>query len=215
MYVPKDPTRTLTRWLLGFIVAWVLVCAVYAAHGQPLPRRNPRVQAATCEWLKVRLDYRETWGNNRGPLVDPIIRAGGGTPGQEWCGFTQAACQRAHGLPIPKNGLQGGARYWFCADASCKVLLARTFYYAGRRGVLDSIQPGDITGFVWRPSVIIHHVTRCAEIVAPLRKGRPPRAFYTLGGNEGKGTTAGLKRTYYLATSITAAARWDYALPHH
>ncbi|NML67589.1 hypothetical protein HHL22_20505 [Hymenobacter sp. RP-2-7] len=191
------------------LLAWLPLLLCFT--GQAQPRRDPRVQAATLDWLRARLGVREASGRNDGPAVAAIIKAGGGVPAQrpEWCGFTQAANQRAHGLPIPAAGMQGAARCWF-TDATGKVLLPRTFYHVGRRGVLDSIQPGDLVGFAWRPSVIIHHVTRADERVAPLRKGRPPRGFYCLGGNEGRGAKAGLHRTFYFATAVTAAARWDY-----
>jgi hypothetical protein len=86
------------------------------------------------------------------------------------------------------------------------------FFYAGRFGVLDSIQRGDIVCFAWRPNPVIHHVTRADEQVSPLRKGRPPRGYYTLAGNEGRGTSAGMKRTFYPGPNITAGARWDYLL---
>jgi len=173
------------------------------------PRRNPLVQAATCEWLRERLWIRESTGHNDGPAVAVIVKAGGGVPGQkpEYCGFTQTADQRAHGLPIPRNGMQGAARAWAPLTGPDAK---RTFYYAGRFGVLDSIQQGDIVCFAWRPNPVIHHVTRADELVRALRKGRPPRGCYTLAGNEGHGTNAGFHRTFYPGPNITAAARWDY-----
>lgn len=177
------------------------------------PRRNPTTQASTVEWLVARATTREATARpgNDGPAVAAIIRAGGGDPTHkpEWCGFTQAADQRAHGLPIPARGMQGAARCWF-TDATGKVLLDRCFYYAGRRGSLDSIQQGDHLGFAWRPNPIIHHITRADKAVPPLRKGRPPRGFWSWGGNEGRYPNAGMKYTFYPAANITAASRWDY-----
>jgi len=210
MYAPKDPTPTALRWLGRLMLAWALLCLVYYAKAQP--RRNPATQAKTVKWLADRGNVREATARpgNDGPAVAAIIRAGGGTPAQrpEWCGFTQAGDQRAHGLPIPANGLQGAARYWF-VDVKNR-LLPRTFYYAGQRGVLDSIQQADMLGFAWRPNLVIHHITRADKAVPPLRRGRPPRGFWSWGGNEGRFPNAGMHYTYYPAANITAAARWDY-----
>lgn len=165
------------------------------------------------KWLADRSTVREATARpgNDGPGVAALIRAGGGNPADrpEYCGFTQAADQRAHGLPIPGRGLQGGARYWFF-DASGKHLLPRTFYYAGQLGVLDSVQQGDVLGFAWRPNPTIHHVTRADKPVPPLRRGRPPRGYWSWGGNEGRWPNAGMKYTFYPGPNITAASRWDY-----
>lgn len=213
MYAPKDPTPLVLRWLLGFIVAWALVCAVAGPiHCQPLPPRNPAVQTATVRWLADRRTVREATARpgNDGPAVAALIKAGGGVPGEhpEWCGFTQTADQRAHGLPIPASGLQGAARYWF-VDVR-KRLLPRTFFYVGQRGALDNVQPGDLLGFAWRPNPDIHHITRAALAVPALRRGRPPRGYWSWGGNEGRWPNAGLHYTFYPGPNITAAARWDY-----
>ena len=184
-----------------------------SAHAQP-PPRNPATTAATLDWLRQRLDVREITARpgNDGPAVAALIRAGGGEPGEhpEWCGFTQTADQRAHGLPYPGGGMQGAARYWF-VDAARRPL-PRTQYLAGQRGTLDSIQPGDLVGMAWAGSGgVIHHITRCAELVPALRKGRPPRGFWCLAGNEGHYPNAGLHHTYYNAMgALAAAARWDY-----
>ena len=175
-------------------------------------RRNPATQARTVKWLADRGAVREATARpgNDGPAVAAINSAGGGNPATfpEHCGFTQAADQRAHGLPIPGNGLQGAARYWFVNPAN--RLLPRTFYYAGQRGVLDSVQAGDLLGFAWRPNPTIHHITRAAVRVPPLRKGRPARGYWSWGGNEGRWPNAGMHYTYYPGPNITAAARWDY-----
>lgn len=190
----------------------LLLAISYQLVAVAQPRRNPRVQASTVAWLAARATVREAtrYPGNDGPEVAAIIRAGGGNPADhpEHCGFTQAADQRAHGLPIPGGGLQGAARYWF-VDVR-KRLLPRTFYYAGQRGVLDSVQAGDLLGFAWRPNPTIHHITRAAAIVPPLRRGRPPRGVWSWGGNEGRWPNAGMHYTYYPAPNITAAARWDY-----
>lgn len=179
----------------------LLLLAVSTSYAQPA--RNPATTKATLDWLTARLGVREATGHNDGPAVAAIVTAGGGVATQrpEWCGFTQAACQRASKLPIPKNGMQGAARAWF-AD------IARTYYRPGVRGGLGDIQPGDLAGFDYGRG--IHHITRFAQVVPGLRPGRPPKGFYTLGGNEGRGTNAGLHLTYYPAANIAAAARWDY-----
>ena len=188
------------RWY-GLLAAWSLAGLTFPAGAQP--NRNPAVQAATITWLTARLNVREATGRNDGPAVAALVRAGGGEAnvGLEWCGFTQAADQRAHGLPIPAAGMQGAARAWF-ADSR------RTYYLVGRRGTLASVQPGDLAGFDYGRG--IHHITRFVEVLPPLRKGRPPRGFYTIGGNEGRGIAAGVHRTYYPAPNIAAGARWDY-----
>jgi hypothetical protein len=40
----------------------------------------------------VALKVTESGGNNHGPMVEKIIRANGGTPGEPWCGDTVAYC---------------------------------------------------------------------------------------------------------------------------
>jgi hypothetical protein len=184
----------------------VSLLSYLTSYAQPLPPRNAAATAATIKWLADRLYVRELTGRNDGPAVAALIKAGGGVPSQkpEYCGFTQAADQKANGLPIPKNGMQGAARAWFPLDG------LRTIYFAGLRGTLDVIAPGDLVGFDYGRG--IHHVARCKEVVPPLRKGRPPRAFWTLAGNEGRGTNAGLHLTYYAGPNIDAAARWDFWL---
>jgi hypothetical protein len=189
--------------LLAIIFALWWAASVSA---QTLPPRNAVATAACIKWLMARQTIREATGRNDGPAVAALVKAGGGDPSirPEWCGFTQAACQKANGLPIPGAGMQGAARAWFPKEG------LRTTYLVGVRGTLDVIGPGDLVGFDYGRG--IHHVARCKEVVPALRKGRPPRAFYTLAGNEGRGTNAGLHLTYYAAPNIDAAARWDFWL---
>jgi hypothetical protein len=158
----------------------------------------------TIDWLTGRLWVREATGRNDGLAVAEIIRAGGGVPAQrpEWCGFTQAADQRANGLPIPARGMQGAARAWFEPGSP------RTYFLAGRRGSLDSIKPGHMLGFDYGRG--IHHIARDKEVTPPLRKGRPPRGFWSIAGNEGRGTKAGVHLTYYPAANIAGASNWLY-----
>lgn len=49
-----------------------------------------------------RADVREQGGNNRGPVVDKIIRKAGGTPGEPWCGDTVAAAYITVGSKVAK-----------------------------------------------------------------------------------------------------------------
>lgn len=193
------------RQVLLFLIIWLLALLCLASHAQPLPPRSPACQAATIQWLVERLSIREATGRNDGPKVAALVTEGGGRWREhpEWCGFTQAADQKAHGLPIPANGMQGAAAAWFRDPR-------RTTYLAGVRGALAESQPGDVVGFNYGRG--IHHITRLKQVVPPERKGRPPRGFYTLGGNEGRGANAGLHLTYYAAPAIAATARWDYSI---
>ena len=209
MYAPQDPTPTWLRRLIGAMLLWALVCLAYYAKAQPAPPRRAAVTASTIAWLTDRLYIREATGRNDGPDVAALITAGGGVASQrpEYCGFTQAADQKAHKLPIPARGMQGAARAWFPLEGPDAP---RTIYRAGVRGVVDSIRPGDLVGFDYGRG--IHHVARDKEVVPAQRKGRPPRGYWTLAGNEGRGTRAGLHLTYYPAANIDAGARWDYYL---
>ena len=151
-------------------------------------------------WLRARLWVREATGHNDGPAVAAIIAANNGNPRDEWCGHTQADAQRSCGLPVPKGS--GGSYNWFLDRV-------RTFYLVGVRGTLDAIQPGHLVGIYSPKRGRIAHITRAVQVVPPLRKGRPPRGFYCIGGNEGSGTNAGMHLTYYPSGGIHAAANWS------
>lgn len=170
----------------------LLIAHSVTAASQALPAP---IGVATVQWLQERLNVREATGHNDGPAVAALVRAGGGNPNDrpEWCGFTQAADQRAHGLPIPAAGMQGAARAWFPAS---------------RRVSLDSARPGHLAGFDYGAG--IHHVARVAVLGKPLRAGRPPRSVWTIAGNEGRGTNAGIHLTNYPAQNIAAFANWFY-----
>lgn len=161
-----------------------------AAQTAPLP-----IGVATVQWLQERLYIRELTGRNDGPEVAALVRAGGGNPADhpEWCGFTQAADQRAHGLPIPSGGMQGAARAWFPS---------------ARRLSLAQAQPGHLAGFDYGQG--LHHVARVAVLGKPLRPGRPPRTVWTIAGNEGRGTNAGIRFTNYPSANIAAFSNWLY-----
>ncbi|MGI4884289.1 MAG: hypothetical protein ACRYFR_04950 [Janthinobacterium lividum] len=181
----------------------------FVASAQPATRAR-QAQAATCTlaWLTAHQTARETAGTNRGPLVDAIVKAGGGVPAQapEWCGFTQAAANRSCGLPIPAAGMQGAARAWFPLTGP---QAQRTLYHrAAGRGAIDSIRIGLKAGFDYGRG--IHHIAAVASLGRPVRAGRAPRSLYTLAGNEGNGPTAGLHLTLYALTAIDALANWNY-----
>jgi hypothetical protein len=192
---------------------FVISCWLLAISSQLAARPAPRaVQARnaqlTIDWLTGRLWVREATGRNDGPGVADIIRAGGGVPAQrpEWCGFTQAAANRAHKLPIPRNGMQGAATAWFPLtgpDAERTL-----FHRAARVGSIDSIRLGLQAGFDYGRG--IHHVAKVAKLGRAVRPGRAPRNVYTLAGNEGSGTNAALKLTLYPIGSIDALGNWLY-----
>ena len=179
----------------------LLLLVGVGAPAQPAPRPVP----ATVQWLVDRLWVREATGRNDGPAVAALVKAGGGNPADrpEWCGFTQAADQRAHRLPIPPHGMQGAARAWFYAASP------RTCYLAGRRGALADIAPGDLVGFAYGRDPVVHHIARDQAVVPSDQKSRPPRGFWVLAGNEGRGPNAGLHLSYYPGPNIAAASRWD------
>jgi hypothetical protein len=207
MFVPQPPP--ITRWLVQAILVWALICLAYYANAQPAPRAS-QAQAATCtlQFLTAHLWVRESQGSNAGPGVQQLVKAGGGDYRQkpEWCGFTQAAANRNCGLPIPRNGMQGAARAWFPLTGPDA---ARTIWHrAAGRGSIDSIRLGLKAGFDYGRGV--HHIAAVAQLGRPVRAGRAPRTVWTLAGNEGRGTDAGLKLTLYPIGAIDALANWLY-----
>jgi hypothetical protein len=191
------------RKLLALLL--LVQCSLFNVVAQPTSRaRQAQAAACTLKWLADHQAARETAGKNRGPLVDPIIRAGGGVPAQrpEWCGFTQAAANRSCGLPIPRNGMQGAAAAWFPLKGPDA---ARTLW---DRKTIDSIALGLKAGFDYGNG--IHHVAEVAELGRPMRAGRAPRSVWTWAGNEGKGTAAGLYRSLYPIGAIDALSNWLY-----
>jgi len=184
------------RKLLLLCAALLVLCNIAQAQSCALP------------WLAARLSAVESTGYNRGPLVDKIIVAGGGNPyvrkSPEWCGFTQAAANRACGCPIPRNGTQGRAAAWFPLTGPDAH---RTVFFRGRRGSIDSIRAGQKAGFDYGAG--IHHVNAVAELGRPVRAGRAPRSVWCVGGNEGTGATAGVKRNLWPVTSIDGLSDWS------
>ena len=86
---------------------------------------------------------------------------------------------------------------------------ARAWFPARRRVGLDSVKVGHLAGFDYGNGTI-HHVARVVAFGRPIRRGRPPRLIYTIAGNEGTGTNAGVHLTGYAAGSIAAFANWLY-----
>lgn len=184
------------------------------SSAQAQTTRAQQAQAGQCvlSFLHAHKYVREATGRNDGTDVAALVRAGGGeysaTYKPEWCGFTQAAANRSCGLPIPRNGMQGAARAWFPLTGPDA---ARTVFRRGVKGSIDSIAVGQKAGFDYGKG--IHHVACIDELGRPVRSGRAPRTLYTLAGNEGKGTNAGLHRTLYPITSIDGLSNWNYANP--
>lgn len=184
-----------TRNLFWLLVLWLLL--ILSAVAQP----SRAVQAANATraiaWLEAHRDVREATGRNDGPAVWAIIRAGGGEPRMEWCGFTQCAAQKYAGLPYPDG--PGAAANWFHSRQ-------RTYYVRGHRGNADSLQVGHCVG-IWHGDAV-HHITRAVTLARPIRRGRPARGAWCIAGNEGRGSDAGVKLTFYPLVSMYALSNW-------
>lgn len=118
--------------------------------------------AATVQWLTDRLWWRET-SYNAGPGISDAIRANGGRPRDEYCGHTQAGAQRSRRLPVPVGS--GGSYNWFLDPRRTVVL--------GQVGSWDSIRVGYKVGIFSPARGRIGHITAAAELVRPIRQGRP------------------------------------------
>lgn len=59
---------------------------------------------------KAKIGIREQGGNNRGPVVDIIIREAGGKPGQAWCSYMMIYLWKRCG--VPHKGTNGMAMSW-------------------------------------------------------------------------------------------------------
>lgn len=70
-------------------------------------------QTCILSVARSKLGVRET-SNNRGPEVDKIIIAGGGKPGQAWCGWFARFCHMVGCKIKPVGG--GMAMSWFVKD---------------------------------------------------------------------------------------------------
>lgn len=80
----------------------------------------------------------------------------------------------------------------------------------GTRGSFDSVRAGFNIGIYDARRVRIAHITRAVALARPIRKGRPARGAWCIGGNEGTGANAGVHRTFYPASGIYAASNWLY-----
>jgi hypothetical protein len=195
--------RSATFWQR--VTALFIVCSLLLLASKCQAQPSKAVQAkratATIVWLQKHINLRETGGNNRGPLIDSWARACGNDLGSEWCGLTQWADQRANNLPVPVG--PAGSYNWF-KDVK------RTQYIVNIRGRLDSIPPGWPAGIYNNRKGRIAHIVRIISVVPNEIKGRPPRGFWCIAGNEKSGKNAGVHLTYYPAASIHAAANWLY-----
>jgi hypothetical protein len=63
-------------------------------HRQILAHLTPPLRLRAWRQMHVLIEQHvsEQGGNNIGPMVEKIIRANGGTPGEPWCGDTVAYC---------------------------------------------------------------------------------------------------------------------------
>jgi hypothetical protein len=188
------------RTALVCFVVWLLYLLSSQAYAQPAPRAvQDRNGACTVKWLTDRLWWRET-SYNAGPGITEAIKANHGNPRDEYCGHTQAGAQRSCGLPVPKGS--GGSYNWFL-DVKRNVLLGST-------GSFDSVRVGYKIGLYNPRRGRIAHITAVAELARAVRRGRPARGAWCVGGNEGTGTNAGMHRTFYPASGIYAAANYNY-----
>lgn len=175
----------------------LLLCWLLCTHAHAQAPRAVQAQraAAATVWLQQHLYLRETAGYNRAPLIDSWARANGNALGSEWCGLTQWACQRAQKLPTPVG--PAGSYNWFKDPKRT----SRNF---------DSLRVGYCVGIYNTRRGRIAHITRAVELARPIRKGRPARGAWCIGGNEGSGANAGVHLTFYPATGIYASSNWLY-----
>jgi len=119
----------------------------------------------TIAWAASKIGARET-GYNTGPDVDPLIRRGGGTPGQAWCGFFCGAALKAAGIDAPASI---GAVEWSYNSAPRKLSPFR-----GAVAAKDA-EPGDL--------VILFGSTTHIGLVE--RNDRRNSRLHTIEGNTG------------------------------
>ena len=180
--------------LLLLVISWQLTAA------QPSRAVQDRNGAKAMVWLRAHQYLRETNGYNRAPLIDQWARANGNDLGSEWCGLTQWACQQSLRLPSPKG--PAGSYNWFL-DPKRNVLL-------GKAGSWDSVRVGYKIGIFSVKRGRIAHITAADELIRPLRRGRPARGAWCIGGNEGSGRNAGVHRSLYLSTDVYASSNYNY-----
>jgi hypothetical protein len=119
-------------------------------------------------------------------------------------GEASRALERAVGVSLTAPGVPGSR--WALVPVELAEPGRLTFHRAAW-GTVDSIRVGQKAGFDYGRG--IHHVGAVAELGRPVRAGRAPRSIWTLAGNEGTGTTAGVKHTLYPIGAIDGLANWN------
>ena len=151
----------------------------------------------TMAWLRANLWWREV-SYNAGPGITEAIRANNGQPREEYCGDTQAAAQRACSLPIPSGS--NGSYNWFL-DPRRNVL-------RGTVGSFDNAKVGYKVGIFNPRKGRIAHITAIDVLVTS--RNAPAQGGWCIAGNEGSGTKAGMKRTWYPKVNCFAIANWNH-----
>lgn len=132
------------------------------AHAAPL-----RVRALNVMLQWERDGVTEQGGNNRGPVVDRIIRKAGGTPGEPWCGDTVAAA-------------------YITAGSKTATQSARTFAYVPWiKGLLSRVRfplPGHVVTYDFQPDGTEDHTGAFVRWV-----NRAAGDFLAAEGNTGTG----------------------------
>lgn len=106
-----------------------------------MKRRARALRLKALDEARRLIGVMERGANNRGPMVDQIIRANGGTPGEPWCGDFNAWCYR-------KAGARTVTRAW-CAVRS----------YGHLPGQVVTLKPlaGDVVCFNFDHTGLVEH----------------------------------------------------------
>lgn len=92
----------------------------------------------------------EQGGNNRGPMVEEIIRSNGGVPGEPWCGDTVAYCYLKAGA---KSVVRAWAAVRFLEKLLTRVLKPKrghvVIYSFDHTGLFDRWAPEHGPGWFW------------------------------------------------------------------
>lgn len=87
-----------------------MACLVFLflafANSSPLFNEVECLLATAKKYIGI----REQGGNNRGPVVDKIIKEAGGKPGQAWCSFMMIYLWKQ--CNVPHRGTNGMAMSW-------------------------------------------------------------------------------------------------------
>lgn len=189
--------------LVVLLLALALLVTCLRVHAQPSRAVQARNGAAIVAWHTAHLNVRELTGNNDGPPIDQWLDLVGSPRRSAWCGATQGACQHDLRLPMPREA--GAAKNW--------AVPARTYYVRGVRGSLDSLRAGHRVLFFYSNLGRIGHITVAVAPGRSVRKGRPARGWYTIGGNTGAGggrDGAGVRTVFYPSDAIYATSNWSY-----